>query len=107
MKRIIFGISVSDEETRETITRIHKETGYFLDPHSAVGWKGVDKLLAESRIDERGVGILCTAHPAKFAEVVEPLVGSPPVPASLARAMERSVDAKTIPADVNALLESL
>jgi len=107
MRRIILGVSVSDEETRETIIRVHKETGYFLDPHSAVGWKGVDKLQADGKIEKGAAGILCTAHPAKFSEVVEPLVGAPPVPASLSRAMERTVNAKTIPADVNALIESL
>ena len=107
MRRIILGVSVSDEETRETIKRVHKETGYFLDPHSAVGWKGIDKLQTEGKIEGRAFGILCTAHPAKFSEVVEPLIGAPPVPASLSRAMERAANAKTIPADINALIESL
>ena len=107
MRRIILGVSVSDEETRETITRIHQQTGYYLDPHSAVGWKGADKLRANNKINGKATGILCTAHPAKFSEVVEPLVGSPPVPASLSRAMERGVNAKTIPAEVNALIETL
>jgi len=67
----------------------------------------VDKLRAENKIDKEPVAILCTAHPAKFSETVEPLAGSPPVPASLARAMERTVNAKTIPADVAALIEAL
>ncbi|MCL2721529.1 MAG: threonine synthase [Treponema sp.] len=108
MRRIILGVSVNDDETKETILRIHKEAGYFLDPHSAVGWKGVDKLLTENKIDKSDVfGILSTAHPAKFSEVVEPLVGLPPVPFSLASAMERTVNAKTIPAEVPALIETL
>ena len=107
MRRIILGVSVSDEETRETVTRIHQQTGYYLDPHSAVGWKGADKLLAGKKISQEAIGILCTAHPAKFSEVVEPLAGPPPVPESLSRAMERSVNAKTIPAEVNALIETL
>ena len=107
MRRVILGVSVSDEETRETIKSIHEETGYFLDPHSAVGWKGADKLRAANKTENGAVGILCTAHPAKFAEVVEPLVGKPPVPASLLRAMERNVSAKTIPADVSSLIDML
>jgi threonine synthase len=106
MRRIILGVSVNDEETRDTIVRVH-EAGYFIDPHSAVGWKGVDKLRTENKLDEGPVGILCTAHPAKFSEVVEPLVGSPPVPYSLTRAMERTVNAQTIPADVKALIDTL
>jgi len=110
MRRIIIGVSVTDEETRKTIVRVYKEAGYFLDPHSAVGWKGVDKLRAENKIPQRGegpVGVLCTAHPAKFSETVLPLVGQPPVPSSIARAMGRTVDSQTIPAEVSALIEHL
>jgi len=107
MRKIILGVYVTDDETRETITRVHDEAGYFLDPHSAVGWKGADKLRAENKIAEGPVGILCTAHPAKFSEIVKPLTGPPPVPSSLARAMERTVNAKTIPADISVLIETL
>ena len=105
MKRIILGVYVSDDETRETIARVH-EAGYFIDPHSAVGWKAVDKLLAEKLI-EGTAGILCTAHPAKFSEIVGPLTGPPPVPASIANAMERTVNSRTIPAEVSALVASI
>ncbi|MDR2942132.1 MAG: threonine synthase [Treponema sp.] len=107
MRRIILGVSVSDEETRETIARVHKDSGYFIDPHSAVGWKGVDKLHAENKLEDGAVGILCTAHPAKFSEVVRPITGDPPVPPSLALAMKRTVNSKTIPAEVPALIETL
>jgi len=107
MKKIILGVSVTDDETRQTIINVFEQSGYFLDPHSAVGWKGIDKLRAENKINEGTAGILCTAHPAKFSEVVEPLVGAVPVPSSLSRAMERTVNSKTIPADVSALLEAL
>ncbi|MCL2442464.1 MAG: threonine synthase [Treponema sp.] len=106
MRQIILGVSVTDSETRETIQYVHENAGYFLDPHSAVGWKAVDKLLEENKI-EGAAGILCTAHPAKFSETVEPLVGLPPMPASLARAMERTVNSRTIPADTAALIEIL
>jgi threonine synthase len=104
MRKIILGVSVTDEETKETIRRVHDEAGYFIDPHTAVGWEGVNKLRANI---EYPAAILCTAHPAKFSEVVEPLVGPPPVPASLASAMGRTVTAKTIPAEVPALIEVL
>jgi threonine synthase len=112
MRRLILGVSVSDGETRETIVKVHNETGYFLDPHSAVGWKGVDILLAKNNVNSRllsegPVGVLSTAHPAKFAETVEPLIGPVPVPESIARAMRRSVQSHTIPAHVSALLDIL
>ncbi|GHV41179.1 threonine synthase [Spirochaetia bacterium] len=112
MKRIIRGVSVSDAETRETIAGVYRESGYFLDPHSAVGWKAADKLFTQGLIG-KGPGncgplaILSTAHPAKFAETVEPITAAVPVPPSLAKAMERKVESRTIPADVSALLEVL
>ena len=107
MRRIILGVSVTDDETKETIVRVHNQSGYFLDPHSAVGWKGVDKLNAEKKLESKAVGILNTAHPAKFSETVEPLVGPVPVPASLASAMDRTINARTIPADESVLMEVL
>jgi len=107
MRQIILGVSVGDDETRETIKRVYEQTGYFLDPHSAVGWKGADKLLADNKIQQGAVGILCTAHPAKFAETVEPLIGSPPMPSSLSRTMERTVNTEEIPAETAALIEFL
>jgi len=112
MRRLILGVSVTDVETRETIVKVHGETGYFLDPHSAVGWKGVDKLIAQGGVNgkllsEGPVGVLSTAHPAKFAETVEPLIGPAPLPESLARAMKRTVNSITIPAEISALLDVL
>jgi threonine synthase len=106
MRRIILGVSVSDDETRKTIVQVHNETGYFLDPHSAVGWKGVDKLCAELTCPT-AYGILSTAHPAKFSETVEPLLGPIPIPTSLEIAMKRTVNSRTIPAEVSALIEAL
>jgi threonine synthase len=107
MRRIILGVSISDDETRETITQVYNEAAYFLDPHSAVGWKGVDKLIAKGLQVTSPIAVLSTAHPAKFSETVEPLLGPIPVPASLSSAMKRTVNSKTIPADVSALIDML
>ena len=105
MRRIIRGISVNDDETRETIRQVHDRQGYFLDPHSAVGWRGAD-LLARQGL-EGPLAVLATAHPAKFAETVDSLTGPVPVPPSLKEVMERTVEAQTIPVDISALLETL
>jgi len=109
MRRAVLGVWVSDDETRETIAQVRERAGYFLDPHTAVGWKGADKLAAENQIGEDGdvVAVLSTAHPSKFSETVEPLAGPAPVPATLARAMERTVSSRVVPADNTALLEAL
>ena len=107
LARILSGAYVSDDSTKDTIVRVYEKTGYILDPHTAVGWKAMDDV--EKR-EERPIGVrvvLATAHPAKFAEVVEPLVGKIPVPASLSETMKRKVNAVTIPAELGALAEAL
>jgi threonine synthase len=106
MKEAVLGASVTDDETRKTISAVFRSAGYFLDPHSGVGWAAADKLLAGGLISGP-LGILSTAHPAKFAETVEPLCGPVPVPPSLAAAMERSPQSRSIPAEFSALAESL
>ncbi|MDR0601283.1 MAG: threonine synthase [Treponema sp.] len=106
MRRVIKGEAVTDKETREVIAQVRLNRGYFLDPHSAVGWKAADKL-RESRQGGGPLAVLSTAHPAKFAELVEPLAGPVPFPPVLAKAMERKAAFRVIPADVSALLEVL
>jgi threonine synthase len=84
----VTGRSLSDEETRSCIRRVHEETGYVLDPHSAVGYRALADAMGERG---HGVGVLlATAHPAKFAEVVEPIVEEDlPIPEGLARYLDR------------------
>jgi threonine synthase len=102
------GVFISDETTRETIKSVHNRNSRFLDPHTAVGWAALDALKSTGKITpDAPLGTLATAHPAKFAEIVEPLTGAIPVPPSLQKVMERNVAAETIPADVSALIERL
>ncbi|MDR0388156.1 MAG: threonine synthase [Treponema sp.] len=111
LRRMIRGVPVTDDETREVIRTVYECRGYYLDPHGAVGWKAVDKAARNrdggSNPEDGPAAILATAHPAKFAETVEPLTGPVPVPASLKKVMEREPKALTIPADIAALKEVL
>jgi threonine synthase len=107
MRRMLLGVSVQDDETRRAIGEVHKTQGYFLDPHGAVGWEGVDKLWEQKLLDEGPLAVLATAHPAKFGETVEPLTGTIPVPPSLSKVLDRVPQARTIPADISALIEAL
>ena len=87
MRRDVAGSRHDDEEVRATIRRVYEERGYVLDPHSAIAYLGL-----VGRVGRVGrVGIfLATAHPAKFREIVEPIVGrSVDVPAPLAAALAR------------------
>lgn len=98
--------SVSDEETRRCIRRVHEETGYVLDPHSAVGLAALEAT-QRSRAAPEGV-LLATAHPAKFAEVVEPILGiALPVPKELARCLERPRKVTPLAPRLDALKELL
>jgi threonine synthase len=107
LRQDIRGTFVSDADTGKAISQVRKKYGYFLDPHGAVGWEAVDNLASRFLPGKSPLAILGTAHPAKFAETVEPLVGPVPVPETLKRAMERVPKAQTIPADLSALIEAL
>jgi threonine synthase len=107
MKQFILGVSVTDEETGDTIAGVYRRWAYFIDPHSAVGWKGADKLRDSGVCAPGPLTVLSTAHPAKFARIVEPLTAPVPMPGVLAEAMKRTVQSRTIPAEVSALIEEL
>jgi threonine synthase len=98
MRREILGVSISDKQTRETIKNVFRETKYVVDPHTAVGIAAATRELRERssrrmtatrelrerssrRMTARKSGIqelivvLSTAHPVKFREIVEPVIG--------------------------------
>ncbi|KJF42720.1 threonine synthase [Draconibacterium sediminis] len=67
----IKGYRYSDEEIREVILKVYNEHNYLCDPHGACGYQSLSDYLSENEI---GV-FLETAHPAKFTETVETVVG--------------------------------
>ena len=77
MRRDIAGSRHDDDEVRATIRSVYEERGYLLDPHSAIAYLGlVGREGQEGRERQEGPGVfLATAHPAKFAEIVEPIIG--------------------------------
>jgi threonine synthase len=80
MRRDMIGSRHTDDEIRDAIRDVHRRTGYLLDPHSAIGYLAlVHGERARARDARHGsIGIfLATAHPAKFGEIVEPIVGQP------------------------------
>jgi threonine synthase len=107
LRSIIQGVYVTDEATRQSIREVHHTHGYFLDPHTAVAWQGIDQIRSSPIRLSDPVGLLSTAHPAKFAEIVEPLTGPVPVPPALKQVMEWKPLAQIIPADITVLLEIL
>ncbi len=67
----ISGATYTDEQIRETIKLVYQQTGYLLDPHGACGYQALAEGLQGG---ETGI-FLETAHPAKFKETVESMIG--------------------------------
>jgi threonine synthase len=89
MRRDIAGCRFTDDDVRSTIRRVHESRGYLLDPHSAIAYMGLKGQVGRAGHGRAGI-FLATAHPAKFAEIVEPIVGREvEKPAPLAQALAR------------------
>ncbi|WP_297099972.1 threonine synthase [uncultured Draconibacterium sp.] len=67
----IKGYRYSDEEIREVVLKVYNECNYLCDPHGACGYQSLSEYLSDNEI---GV-FLETAHPAKFTETVEKVIG--------------------------------
>ncbi|RIJ46442.1 threonine synthase [Maribellus luteus] len=93
----IKGFRYSDGEIREVIDRVYSETGYLCDPHGACGFQALKEFLSGQQV---GV-FLETAHPAKFTETVEAVIGSGKVelPEKLAAFMRGTREVKSLPAE--------
>ncbi len=100
MRRDLVGTRHRDDDVRATIKRVFEERGYLLDPHSAIAYMGLKRYLEDAGgrggpgdstargAQARAGMFLATAHPAKFGEIVEPIIGRPIArPAPLAHAL--------------------
>ena len=68
---LISGATYSDEQIKDTMRQCNADTGYILDPHGACGYQALVDGLQEGE-----VGVFCeTAHPAKFKEKVDDILG--------------------------------
>lgn len=68
----IDGATYSDDAIRATMRECHDRTGYVLDPHGACGYQALRELLQPGE-----TGVFCeTAHPAKFKEKVDEILGA-------------------------------
>jgi threonine synthase len=87
MKTDMYAVSIDDATTRDTIKKVYERHKILLEPHGAVGWKGLQQYLEEqSETISTGQVCVCleTAHPAKFPEEIRQLLGfDPELPASL------------------------
>jgi threonine synthase len=96
--RAVFSAGRADEgETAATIRTMLRETGHFIDPHTAVGVAVAEK---ETRDPSIPMVVLGTAHAAKFPAAVEAACGvRPPLPEWLADLDQRPERVHTLPVD--------
>ncbi|HEX5693995.1 MAG TPA: threonine synthase [Arenimonas sp.] len=94
--------SVDDRTIEATVRASHARLGETICPHTATAVQVLQRLRARGETGDWCV--VATAHPAKFPEVVEPLVGAAvPLPPALAAMLERPSRAEPLAADEPAL----
>jgi threonine synthase len=100
LKQHFDAFGVDDQETRWALADCFEQTGEVLCPHTAVGWRA---RFGEDEIKGARV-LLATAHPAKFPETVEDILGQAPgLPRHCADLLDRKEVMVDMPADVAAV----
>jgi threonine synthase len=83
MRQHIFSVSITDNETRQTIRTVYEHYRIVLEQHGAVGWAGLEAYWSKT-VDKKLAICLETAHPAKFPEEIQSLLNiTPELPDSM------------------------
>ncbi len=103
LRAAVSAVSVSDDEIRARVVAGYRQFGQIWCPHTATAAEAWARLPPEARRQGRWV-LAATAHPAKFGEIVEPLIGrTVPVPETLAKLFARPAQCVEIDAEGGAL----
>ncbi|HHX8497049.1 TPA: threonine synthase [Vibrio diabolicus] len=95
--------AVSDEQSAQSVKDLYS-LGYLCEPHGAIAYRVLEEQLQEG---ETGL-FLCTAHPAKFKEVVDDILQSDiELPAPLAKHAAMELLSEDLDADFEALKQVL
>jgi threonine synthase len=107
IRSAVSACTVDDEAIRARIRSGYRELGQVWCPHTATAAEAYARLPAERRDRARWV-LVATAHPAKFREIVEPLIGRDvAVPETLAKLFARPTECTEIGADLASLRDAL
>ena len=108
MRRDIAGIRHADDEVRATIKRVYEERGIcWIRTARSRTWASKAQWAGGRRRGQVGI-FLATAHPAKFSEIVEPIIGRAiETPAPLTDALARPRHILRIDASLEAVAEAL
>ena len=94
----ISGCTYTDDQIRESMRQCYEQNGYILDPHGACGFRALTEQLQPGE-----TGVFCeTAHPAKFKEKVDEILGiDVAIPDRLAAFMRGEKKSVSISSDYN------
>lgn len=106
MRKNLFSVSISDEDTIKTIKEIYNKNKLVIEPHGAVGIAAMKKYFKEN---EKILTIcLETADSAKFPEIIQKELNiKPEIPENLEKFNKRKGDANNLPNDYDRLKEYL
>ncbi len=96
IRKDISGAVVNDSAIKKSILECWRDNTYLLDPHGACGFRALSDGLQPGE-----AGVFCeTAHPAKFKDTVEKVIGEPvAIPERLAEFMKGQKQAVSLPKD--------
>jgi threonine synthase len=107
LRQALSAQSIDDAATAARIRTDYQRYGRVWCPHTAVAAEAHARLPAAQRAQGRWL-LVATAHPAKFRELVEPLIGTTlPMPPTLSRLFERPAHATEIESTLAALKGAL
>jgi threonine synthase len=107
LRTAVSAVSVTDDEIRGRIRADYRQFGQIWCPHTATAAEAWERLPEQARREGRWV-LVATAHPAKFREIVEPLIDrAVPVPETLAKLFARPAQCVEIDARLSALRQVL
>jgi threonine synthase len=107
VREAVLAASVSDEQIRSRIATDFRKYGKAWCPHTATAAEVYERLASDERLGGRWV-LVSTAHPAKFHEIVEPLIGQRiEMPESLAKLFTRPVSCADLEPTLAALSGAL
>jgi threonine synthase len=107
MRAALSAVSIDDEATRQRIRTDFAQYRRIWCPHTAVAAEAYVRLSPQVRARGRWL-LVATAHPAKFREIVAPLMGEGiPMPENLARLFERASSTTEIEPNIEALRRAL
>ncbi len=96
--------AVDNAATEEAIARLYQKSGYVMDPHTACGVEAAYRL----NLDPESTLVLATAHPAKFPDVINKVLGFYPTePAGIAKLHDMTMRATPVSGDPDTVRKAL